>query len=349
MRRHGLSPLEVAAHLRLRGLWACALLGSSALIASCANPTSDCECSGAVPGGELAVACGETQCVGGRTYECVGPNEAVDRGSCSGPPRNPRPADAPDVVLVTVSGHCFTTCADGRNPEYLITERQTYLPITNLLESQGISWAAYGYTDNFYNIVDTATGELLDAGFLQLLADLEIIRDQWIGDFDNPTHVMVLGHSHGTVWAHLALLVLEWWGVPIPVDILIDLDGNSLSWEDDTFTFFVGDNWGDVIRAYNRETGMTWPFAIDNAADLWLVAGVADAQDTEDLVPNSVIANIEVFSNGDPYDPDPNHRRDGSRTNLVSFGPTSTHNGVTEPTSEAMRWVTENIRAAYGW
>lgn len=325
------------------------------LLAACANaPPDECLCEGVVPGGRLDVACGETQCVDGTLYECTGPNTATPRGTC-GVAGNPRPPDAPDVVIFAVSGHCSpTSCVAGYNPEYLVSERATHRPLTDLFAAQGISVQVGAYSDTFYNLADPATGEVVDYGFRQLLADLEAVRDDWIADFDNPTRVIVLAHSHGTVWAHTALLLLEWWGDPIPVDILIDLDGTSVGWEDDLVTGFVGDTWALVIRAYDAETGMVWPFDIANPGNGWTVPGVSGDQGTEDIVPDSVIANLEVFN--DDFGPidtllrdgDPNHRRDGSQRDIFRVSSVQGHTDLTYPGTDAMNWVAESVRTLYG-
>lgn len=45
------------------------------------DPDPTCRCDGPVPGGRLAIGCGESACVGGLGYTCTGPNAAVSAPS----------------------------------------------------------------------------------------------------------------------------------------------------------------------------------------------------------------------------------------------------------------------------
>lgn len=306
-----------------------------------AGPVERCRCSATVGGESVRLACGESTCTGGFEYTCRDGLLEVGDACVS----NPRPADAPDFTIVMVSGHCRPgRCPPGENHEYLVSVHGTYGPIADVIEAHGYDWVAFGYEDAFYDRGEEGFG------FLTLLQDLAWIHDNWIADFDDPTRLIVVAHSHGTVWSHLALDVFEHLGVPLPVDVLVDLDGNSLSWESDLATGGIGDGWKAVIRDYNARTGTEWPFDISDCADYWAVPGVAEPQDQEDLVMDSVAINLEVYNTVNaPNDPDPNHRKDGSRVAIYPFGSARGHNDVVRPESDAMRWVATNIDAAYDW
>lgn len=309
---------------------------------ACMRPPPSCRCEVDVPEGRVSTRCGESVCLDGVGYGCVSSDTVSAQPDACGPSR---PSDAPDIALITVSGHCFTDCAPEYNDEYLLAQGAASAALQTF-ESRGLSTLAIGFADSFYSWVDEDDNPLA-LGFLDLLDVLEEIHALWISGFRNPTRLIVMAHSHGTVWAHTALMVLEMEGYPVPVDVLIDLDGISPEWESDPF--FVGDNWAAVIADYNAETGTTWPFDIGNAADAWNVPGQEYLQDIEDLVPNSVLINLEIWSDSLVLtDTQPNHRRDGSRADIYGFGSAYDHSNVWRPGSDAYPFIDESFRIIYG-
>jgi len=106
----------------------------------------------------------------------------------------------------------------------------------------------------------------------------------------------------------------------------------------------IGDAWEGYIDAYNAATGATWPFDISRTYGT-LVPGV----EIDDLVPFSVIANIEVES----YDPlnisdfETNQRLDGSVTGIYRYRASESHRTVDNADSESVRQVTLTIESAY--
>lgn len=268
---------------------------------------------------------------------------------------NPRPAGTPDVLFIAVSGHCDPrTCGTAPNEEYLGGAGTITALERPFVDAGAIVGAEY-FTDNFY---DEPTALPPSIGFLHLLNELEWARDTLVADWDNPTRIIVVAHSHGTVWAHTALHVLEQRGAPIPVDILIDFDAVSWGWEAKVAAGF-GDAWSNVIVEYTTRTGTAWPFGIWNATDSWGVPGVVALQDVEDVVPNSVRNNFEIWSREPPSFPpeacdrEPNHRMDGSAfpaaaIGLSFFPSTEDHSGCDNPGSDAVEWATNGIRFLYG-
>lgn len=257
-----------------------------------------------------------------------------------------RPAEAPDFLIVAVSGHCNPArCGTSYNDEYLHFEG-TVDAIAEPMTSAGFSVGYIAFTDNFYDEPVGGTPSAL--GYLSLLGTLANVRDQWISDFANPTRLIVVGHSHGAVWSHLALHTLDGWGTPVPVDFLIDLDAVSDGWQEKAFLGF-GDDWGNVLYGYTVREGVSWPFDPWNVVDAFSVPGVGNAEDIEDIVPASALINIEVWSSDGTSirDRDQNHRRDGSLTDLYFFMSEENHENTVLPRSDAVQAVQQALRDGY--
>lgn len=339
--------------MRSDGLLPCliVLVALASTVSGCAQSDGDCRCNGAVGSGTVDIACGESQCVDGTRFVCTRDDVLLAEGACTGPEPVPnlRPADAPDFVIVAASGHCFLGCPEY-NPEYLLMDG-TIQAVVDVIEARGRTVGYGAFADSLYDWENTSTGEVLAYGWLTMLAFLDFIRTEWVADFDNPTRVVVLGHSHGTVWAHLALMVLELEGAPIPVDVLVDLDGISIGWETDVGTAFIGDTWTSELIAHAERTGTAWPFEVWNAADSFFVPGLTEPQDVEDVVPNSVAVNLEVWSDDGlgVRDTQPNWRRDGTMRNVFRMQSVENHEDTRQPWSDSVQWVVESIDAAYEW
>lgn len=303
-------------------------------------------------GGTLPVfESGDVACANAWDDDADGTTDCDDVDCASSVPCAPRlrPAGTPDFLIFAVSGHCDpTTCGTGANIEYLFREG-TVEAVAAPMADRGFVVHAFLAVDGFYDD-PPGSADPASFGFLSLLAEMRSARDTLVAGWDNPTRIIVLAHSHGTVWAHLALHVLEQEGNPLPVDILIDLDAVSDGWEDKIALGF-GDAWGAVLQNYTTSTGTVWPFAVWDPADAWTVAGSSVVRDIEDIVPLSAVANLEVWSMDGTFirDTDFNVRVDGTTTNFAFFHAAENHGGTVSPTSSSIRWVQENIVAAYGW
>lgn len=158
--------------------------------------------------------------------------------------RQPSTSWVPDFLIIGVSGHAVsaetttpTTCTRRGPSTSLGRDRPPWALGRGLRvqrqpsELRAPRWRSVAY------------------GFRSLLETLSTIRRDWISAYDDPTRVIVVADSHGTVWAHLALQMLAARGQPIPVEYLVDLDAVSVGWKDDTFSVGVGDRWRDEIAA----------------------------------------------------------------------------------------------------
>jgi len=254
-----------------------------------------------------------------------------------------RPADAPDVLVLTVSGHCLPImglCDGNFNPENLSHAGTSDALATPLIDAD-LDVQSMGFVDGWYTWVD-AEGELLAAGFVDLVGTLELTFLAWMNGYDNPTRIVMVGHGHGVVWTHLAAHVAP----HVPIEVLVDLDGMSAGWDDDEGYFGVGDEWPASIPGFVSDDDQTWPIEEWIAEDSWPVSGVADPQDIEDVVPPNVVLNLEVHStpndfqaSSDVFDGDPNNRSDGGTQGIRSFTSTGDHYVVYQPDSDSMDWV----------
>lgn len=261
-----------------------------------------------------------------------------------------RPADAPDVFLLTVAGHCLPImglCDGNFNPEYL-SHAGTAEALATPLREAGLDVETMAFVDGWYTWVDTE-GEVLAAGFLDLVAHLQLAHLGWMNGFDDPTRIVLVGHGHGAVWAHLAVHVVP----EVSVEVLVDLDGMSAGWDDDEGYYGVGDDWPAVIPGFVAEDDQVWPVEAWRAEDAWPVEGRTDLWDIEDVVPPNVVLNLEVHSTPSPFqegsnvfDGETNLRSDGSTDGIRLFTSEEDHDRVYDPESDSLAWVAKKILAA---
>jgi len=281
---------------------------------------------------------------------------------------NLRPDDAPDWWIFSISGHC-ATCENELNPEYLESNKSSTLDLIHTtMEDYGFTVESFAYSDEFYNRdsslnnyyanawlsghdSDEATGSGLPDrwGFLQVYSDMEYIRDNWQSDFDDPTRVMFVAHSHGDVWAHQAFRTVE----DLDIELAIDLDGYSSYWSYQYWWTNYGDDWGDVIDDYNDTYGTSfW----NEAYDSWYVDGLG-YEDVEDVLPQDNVTYCIEVQASDTWnvdfiwinDDDDNHRPDGTSTGISTYDSSSQdHNEVIEPGGDAMNWVLLQLDDLYG-
>ncbi len=271
-----------------------------------------------------------------------------------------RPERGPDVVIIGVSGH--DRSLGRRNPEYL-EERGTLDAIAAPIRAAGFSVEVEAFGDEYFTQRD-AQGAVATRGFLDLLRLLDVLERRFVNreledgqlyPVFNPTRIIVVSHSHGVVWSHLALHVFEQLGSTLKVDLLIDLDGQSRGWERPYLA--VGDRWAEIIYDDTVATGHRWPFEIWDPADT--TYGMMRDEDIEDVVPDLALINLEVVARRlDPViginvefyinDHDRNHRLDGSTDEILTRAFDLTHKQITYPNLQGIRWVVDQVRAIYG-
>ncbi len=261
-----------------------------------------------------------------------------------------RPADAPDFVVLACSGHEFTVNNGLYRSSYLIRDGAA-LEVAAALESMGSSVSVWDHGDSFYdhdedgNAFTPGSADAADFGFLQLLEEMVFIRDSMIAQFDNPTRVVALAHSHGSVWCHTAMHLIS----DLPIDVLIDLDGDVESWDSEAAAGVPADFWDAVIAEYNGITGFNWAFDISQARDAWSIPGIDALQDIEDVVPASVDLNLEVWGNGQFLrDEDPNVRLDGSVDGVLLLQTGESHENLARAGNEGIGWAVEQMLEYYG-
>jgi hypothetical protein len=286
----------------------------------------------------LAVGCGG----GGPPASLDGNGTLTPPGPPPEPGDNPRPAEAPDVVLLSVSGRNLDTgdlfCPPECNVPYLGDPGAAAEAIVTDLTNQGLSVDHTAYIAALLSFDDDMDGQDDRFGFLDLIEDLQWIQDNWIADFDNPTRIVILAHSHGCVWAHIATSVLP----DVHVEVLVSLDGVCFFWEADN---------GLSIDDYIAANGNPWSWDISMPCAAWDVPGVG-VLDTNDVAFSNVRYNIEVLSNGTTplaVDEQENYRPDGTRVDIESFHSTEdSHTDVDTPGTQSMLFVLDRLALTLG-
>jgi hypothetical protein len=254
-----------------------------------------------------------------------GSNAPVDTTLAGG--RHLRAAVRPDVLLISVSGRAFELdffCPPDCNQPYLGDPGDAAETVMLELVNHGWLVERLDYAAALLNYDDDQDGEFDDRfGFLQLIADLEWVQQNWITGQPDPTQIVILAHSHGCVWAHIACSVLP----QVEVDVLVSLDGVCLQWAPDN---------EDSFDSFYAAFGNPFPWDISMPCDRWNIPGLADPEDTEDVV--------EVRSNGGfptlIRDEQTNHRLDGTSDGIATFDSVNDdHSGVHSPTGESIAWV----------
>jgi len=253
----------------------------------------------------------------------------------------PRPQGAPDIVLLTVSGHDGSLsglfCTSESNRSYLGDPGEATDTLVRTLDGLGFTGQVDHYADFFDGIDadgDGVTDNPEQQGFLQLVAQLQAVYDNWILGIDNPTRIVIVAHSHGTVWAHMAASVMS----HVPIDYLITLDGICYLWECEHEM---------AVAGWIAANGNPAPWDLSTPCDRWPIPGQGGNFNTEDVVFPNVRINLEVQS--DDFflsDETDNLRLDGTRTGVFTFfADGEGHNDVCRDGSDALAWVGDTIRA----
>ncbi|MHC4954871.1 MAG: hypothetical protein ACYTGZ_13375 [Planctomycetota bacterium] len=236
------------------------------------------------------------------------------------------PDEAPDIVILTVAGHVF-----GDNYAYLAEPDSITRALKETLDTLGLSHQESHYADRLYGVEN----EPAMAGFLNLLSDLIWIHDNWIDGQADPTRIILVAHSHGTNWAHLATALIP----RVPIAYQITLDGVCFGWE------FEHEE--DVADWVDR-VGAQASFEISSPCDAVDIPGQGDPLNVKDVVFPSVAVHLEVMSDSVapiPFDCCENYRTDGTRTGIATYEASEGHTEVDEYGSDSAAWVVAQILA----
>jgi hypothetical protein len=227
---------------------------------------------------------------------------------------------APDVALLLVSGHDFS----GGDPAYL--RHDAGPEIAAALDGAGLDVAVSHFVD------DTVASPPF-GGYVDLVAMLEAIRDQWA---DDGTLVVVVAHSHGGVWAHGAIRAVP----TLPIDALVDLDCSSFGWD-------VSGHAGDSVFL-GLEPADAYDVGVDvtNPAYPGVPSQPGGVYDLEDVVFDHVAFELEVRSadsptGGERFDEKWNCRVSGTTTGLTGYYSGSSHAEVHQSGGTTLGVVTD--------
>ena len=267
------------------------------------------------------------------------------------PVTNLRPAGSPDVVVLAFSGRCASIphpldCIPPfDNYTYLDDDFSGNTPVQTR-QAVVAAFASLGYSAEYVDVsafIGTHYSNMSDAyelGYAEAETYVERVQQEWVADFDNPTRIVLLAHSHGTVWASL----LAWNHPDVTFDYFIYLDGICTQWPQDNLMN------NPLIQTYYGGDSSLYPWPLnktDSVCQRLDVPGLP-LQDINDVTPWNVAFTLEVRSNNSlpnyTWDDDPNHRPDASTSNIAtveSIG--ENHGDVTHRYGSAMTWVKESI------
>lgn len=245
-----------------------------------------------------------------------------------------RPAGTPDVVVFAFSGRCGPDCHPDNN-------RDDWEPAHRDALERALAAEAADLRVEFRTFrahVHDRPG--YGRGFLSALSDLDSVHERLITGVANPTRIVVMGHSHGTQFAHL--LAYERPDVGFAASIL--LDSVCLSWDADHAAAFVA-----ALRSPPGARGAGGPYAVGCKVKPISGRGYLDVGDA---VPVTIERSLEVHS-GDAEDLDelspirdttPNSRGDGTTRGIeLLTAERESHTRVAEASSQAflaaMAWL----------
>ncbi|AWN21868.1 hypothetical protein DKM44_00310 [Deinococcus irradiatisoli] len=256
-----------------------------------------------------------------------------------------RPAGSPDVLIFGISGRCGPPCqAPDDNWDYL-SERGTLQAVAEVFTHRGLKVQVEGYAERITTDFTSRRSKLPQRGILDLLSDYQRLTSWWVLGRRNPAQVVLVGHSHGAVWAHYLTTLFG----QVPVAALIDLDANCAAWN--------VDHSAETVAA----TSALWKGDPQRSPLLACSSAVVEGQTVrlKDLVWPNVALNLEVQSKRWPgrsaespgwyinylFDLTPNQRPDGSTAGIQTFvSAGEDHSAVSYPRSQALNWVWEQLQ-----
>lgn len=263
-------------------------------------------------------------------------------------PNAVRPDDSPDLVIIAISGHCGLVC----------NTRDTWSYLDSASESTGGVAVLHGieraYQElGFENIETFSASSFVTAhfseisnevepGYLQAQAYLNEVKREYIDGYVNPARVVLVGHSHGTVWA--SLLAMN--NLDVTFDAFISLDAICWLWwakhKEFIYDTFVDGPW-------------TIPFPLDQGdpCGTLQIPGQSKRANINDVVSANVIFGLEVRTSFrllsfDPNvlaDDDVNVRINGTDTNLWGVVAKESHTNLGRYYNQSITWVESMVEA----
>lgn len=249
-----------------------------------------------------------------------------------------RPAGTPDVVVFAFSGRCGFPChpdanRDGWGPTHVHALERALVAAGSDLRVEFRTYRAHVHDRLGYG-----------RGFLSALSDLDEVHASLMTGFANPARLVLMGHSHGTQFAHL--LAYERPNVRFAASIL--LDSVCLQWDADHASAFVA-----ALRTPHGVRAAGGPH--DVGCKVMPVTG-RGYMDVGDTVPATIERSLEVHSGGSVFsgvaglvrDTTPNSRGDGTRRGIELLSVLwEDHSRVAEASSyayvTAMSWLADTL------
>lgn len=264
-----------------------------------------------------------------------------------GPTIKLRPSGTPDVVIIGFAGRCASITLQPCNPPF---DNWSYLQDRGTQQAVIDAFNSLGYTTEYFNASAylyrhySRVSKREDLGYLEAEAYLNRVVKDWVADYANPTRIVLLAHSHGTVWASL----LAWNHPDVKFDYFISLDGICFWWPEDNLKK------NRIIESYYDPLGLRRPWPLNpEEGETACASKELDGKDVNDVFPENVYYGLEAISKdviglnvNYLQDHDPNIRADGSKRRIWTIkSRTEDHSEVTNPAGPAMHWVADAIKA----
>lgn len=203
-------------------------------------------------------------------------------------------AATPDVVLISFSGRsgfpALSECGPGTcpprdNSTYLADpERGTVQALAAVFEETGLSVVTFN-ASSFIERHHSYLSKREEPGYVEAEAFLQDAYRRFVADRDHPARIVLVGHSHGAVWASL----LAWSHPEVPIAYLISLDSVCTGWAADHAAYIRQHYDGDIAR---------YPRPLEASLDPCRVRfeGLPHPRAVSDVIPANVLYNLEVQS-----------------------------------------------------
>ena len=233
------------------------------------------------------------------------------------------------VYLLSVSGHCgLLLCNAPADSRYLDDPGSAVDALKTFFDSRDVPVIDAHYGDR---LLDTEHEE----GFLTLLERMETIAPILTMPGSSAKLILV-AHSHGATWAHMATRALP----DVEVSVLVSVDGVCFGWQLEHGLAVTG--WTNRNPGHRYVTNWE-PEELSAPCGAWTVQG--RPRHTTDVTFASVGINLETRSADTPVfnDTEPNLRLDGARTGICTLPRAETHYQIHRIGSDGMTWVVDKL------